>query len=917
MKKKHLVLLSLSIFTSIALVNVIGIGLGKNNDKLTKSEQDNYNLVFDSKNSIKNDVTKQTNFNITTNNGNNINFEGNNLTSYKNGFATFNSDGYFRNIDQITSIKSLVVKFSGDLNFRSSYDGVKYKEYIALNTDHLYNFSSDFYYFELSSTSGAVVTNFKITYSCSPNTEIDNKPKEITYELVEENLTDYTGTYVVGYVSGNNVKVFNGLEDKNNFVAYTSYNEEIIKNFTSPAELEIEKYNSGYSIKVVGGTNDGKYLSGVSGSNTIAFSNAKVANTIKYDVEMNISSNTSYLRFNPSANMFRYYKNSSYTDQEAISLFKKNEGGITTLPSDEMGFEISDNGTYTTNTNFKESNKLVVNAIYSDGKKLPITNSDYTYRIVNSDNQIINPEANFPKAGQYRLYIEYKNYSSKDILINVSEYKQISSINLSMKLVDFTTNDKLATYLDDNLSFNINYINGESYTSKKYSDLSTYGLSVNLLDPNNKSFNINNYFTTLGEYKLSIGDKNVTSNIITLNVTAPIKELDEYTVLIYMCGSDLESDGSYATKDLEEIALVTGQPDNVNIVIEAGGARSWNSKYSKVVNKDKLSRFHLVNQNYVLDQQLSNASMGLSSTLESFVTWGINKYEAKKMALILWNHGGAMDGVCADENYKYDMLTTSEVDAAITNAFKATSYNSKFEWIGYDACLMQVQEIASINSKHFNYMIASEESENGEGWDYDSFLDDLYALKDTKTILKAAVDGFIADNGGLSDRRNDQTLSYLDLSYMDSYVNAFNDMATYLSNNVITSQAKWNSFANVCNTAIKFGYYDTSDDGNWGEDYNNGYLYDVFDVKDVFKKLLANSTYKSDTTLVNHLNNLNSILNDLIVYESHGKASANATGLTMFIPICGYNPTSIYTKDMTRFTAYRDLVITYGDWYQG
>ena len=270
-----------------------------------------------------------------------------------------------------------------------------------------------------------------------------------------------------------------------------------------------------------------------------------------------------------------------------------------------------------------------------------------------------------------------------------------------------------------------------------------------------------------------------------------------------------------------------------------------------------------------------------------------------------------MDGVCYDENYD-DMLDTAEVDKAVTNAFKATNYNSKFEWIGYDACVMQVQDIASINAKHFNYMVASEELENGYGWDYDTFLDDLFALKDTNTILKAVVDGFISDNGGLSDRNNDQTMSYLDLSYMDSYVDAFNEMSAYLKTNVITNQSSWNTFANVCNTAMKFGYYDDSE----ASSYNNGYLYDVFDVKDVFKKLLNNSKYKSDTTLVNHLNNLNNILNDLIAYESHGKVSANATGLTMFIPISGYNYTSIYTSNMTRFTTYRDLAISYGNWLQ-
>lgn len=630
---------------------------------------------------------------------------------------------------------------------------------------------------------------------------------------------------------------------------------------------------------------------------------------------MDIISNNTYLRFNISSNIFRYYKTSSYSSQAAISLFKKNSG-LNKVPTDEKDFEVSDSGAYLTNTNFKDNNKLVVNAIYSDGNKEIINKDQYSYKIFDNDNNLINAENNFPKAGNYRVYVEYKSYPAKMININVKEYKQITSINLSLKVVDYTTNDKLIDNINSNLSFDIHYVNGESYTSLKYNDLSTYYLSINLLDPNNKSFDINNNFNTLGTYQLSIGTKEISSNVISINVTAPVKELDEYTLFIYMCGSDLESGSGLATSDLSEIASVKNQPDNINIVIEAGGASSWRTTYRNVVNKDKLSRFHLSNRQYVLDEQLNNANMGSSSTLESFLTWGINNYESKKMALILWNHGGAMDGVCYDENYD-DMLDTAEVDKAVTNAFKATNYNSKFEWIGYDACVMQVQDIASINAKHFNYMVASEELENGYGWDYDTFLDDLFALKDTNTILKAVVDGFISDNGGLSDRNNDQTMSYLDLSYMDNYIDTFNNMSTYLSSSVITSQSSWNTFANVCNQAAKFGYYDSSDDGNWSLDFNNGYIYDIFDTRGVINKLLNNATYKNNTTLVNYLTDLTSILNNLIVYESHGKASSNATGLMMFIPISGYNEQTIYTSEMTRFTNYRQLAIKYGSWYVG
>ena len=48
-----------------------------------------------------------------------------------------------------------------------------------------------------------------------------------------------------------------------------------------------------------------------------------------------------------------------------------------------------------------------------------------------------------------------------------------------------------------------------------------------------------------------------------------------YTILLYICGADLESDSSFASGDTTEMLSVDNQPDDVNIVIETGGARSW------------------------------------------------------------------------------------------------------------------------------------------------------------------------------------------------------------------------------------------------------------------------------------------------------------------------------------------------------
>ena len=386
----------------------------------------------------------------------------------------------------------------------------------------------------------------------------------------------------------------------------------------------------------------------------------------------------------------------------------------------------------------------------------------------------------------------------------------------------------------------------------------------------------------------------------TCTVTVVEQQLDDHTVLIYMCGADLESgyassNQGLATGDITEILSVYNQPDDVNIVIETGGASKWSSTYG--ISSSKLERWHVEDRSLVRDSSLTYASMGLSSTLQSFVEYGLNNYPAERTGLIFWNHGGAMRGVCYDEKKSDDSLLTDEVASAISGALSNCGKSGqKLEWVGYDACLMQVQDIASINSDYFNYMIASEESEAGEGWDYDTWVDDLYAHKTTPEILKACVDGFIKSNGGVNSSSNDQTLSYLNLGYMSAYITAWNNMATQLGTK-LTSNNK-SSF----NTLVKSAKYYADSDYTY---------YGIFDAKDFINKLANNSTFNPGST---YTSAVLTAFNNLVAYSSCGKGAGNSYGLCMFWSVssnCAKG--TYYTAAMTKFTAWRTLVTTYGN----
>ena len=382
----------------------------------------------------------------------------------------------------------------------------------------------------------------------------------------------------------------------------------------------------------------------------------------------------------------------------------------------------------------------------------------------------------------------------------------------------------------------------------------------------------------------------------------------KFTVLVYMCGSDLESGGSYgieygglATSDIQEMVTVTGQPSDVNIVIETGGASQWVSTFN--ISSSKLGRYHIRSNALVKDEEITYASMGLASTLKDFLVWGMTKYPADKTALIFWNHGNGMQGCCFDEKKNDDNLLNSEIQTALSGAFNELGRTDKLEWIGYDCCLMQIQDIAETNSTYANFMVASQESESGTGWDYDTWVDDLYAGKTTEQVLTAIVDGFIEDNGGANlesyqyqgeTYAADQTLSWLDLSKANQYMVAWENMATQLKSKITSSnKSSWNT---LVDSAKHFA----------GDDYAQ---VGIFDAKDFVNKLAANSTFNPGSTYTNAVLSAHS---SLVKYNVAQKGAGNAYGLSMFYDIedSAYR-SECYTNSDTHFTNWKYIVDTY------
>lgn len=140
---------------------------------------------------------------------------------------------------------------------------------------------------------------------------------ETTYVKVTEKLEDWSGEYLIVYEnSTTEAYVWNGVDKA--VSATTKINSDGSITVDGAVTIRIEKYNDGYSLKVVGGDNNGKYLSG--GSKKIFFVDEAALNRIiKDDKGLHIYSGdtTNELMFNKSTKMFKYYAGTV----EAVSLY--------------------------------------------------------------------------------------------------------------------------------------------------------------------------------------------------------------------------------------------------------------------------------------------------------------------------------------------------------------------------------------------------------------------------------------------------------------------------------------------------------------------------------------------------------------------------------------------------------------------
>lgn len=287
-----------------------------------------------------------------------------------------------------------------------------------------------------------------------------------------------------------------------------------------------------------------------------------------------------------------------------------------------------------------------------------------------------------------------------------------------------------------------------------------------------------------------------TQDATTSSASQPV--LKPWTIMVFMAADNNLEAG--ADQDLNEMETV-GSNDTMNIVVQLdrNGRYSekselkWTGARRFLIRRDDLPK--KFTSPHLLD--LGPVDMAAPESLLAFVRWAKEAYPAERYALILWNHGtgwkeadlsmNLISGTPEQERTTVERPSFQPMPGSISCdiSYDETSGNwmdiptleksligirailgKPIELLGYDACLMQMVEVAHAAASTARFQVASPDWEPENGWPYDSILTALNAAPDMdgcrlgKTIVEKYRESYI--NG--SQGNTAVTLSLIDLS---------------------------------------------------------------------------------------------------------------------------------------------------------
>ena len=359
----------------------------------------------------------------------------------------------------------------------------------------------------------------------------------------------------------------------------------------------------------------------------------------------------------------------------------------------------------------------------------------------------------------------------------------------------------------------------------------------------------------------------------------------DWTLMVYLdADNDLEKP---MMRNLEEMVAV-GSTDKVQIIVLAARSPESTGKYTNIAVGGlpdwQTAKYLRVERGRLRElADWGDMNMGDGETLAKFLAAATHDYPARRYGLIFGDHGMAWAGLAVAESHQSDALTVDEVTAALADIQKTTG---RFELIGFDACLMANLEVAKTFAPYARYLVASEEIEPADGWDYRPLLRKLTASPsmDGNLLGRAIVDTYRdyfvnSKVHELQEKARAVTLTLVDLDKVAAVERAVEGLGTGV--NALIERRKpgahdaWVQLAQARHAAEEFGRSAHPPLGGVSQGME---VYDLVQIADNIRH------HGQDPASAAAADAVIAAVGQAVVYEYRGNARPHAHGLSVFFP---------------------------------
>lgn len=310
----------------------------------------------------------------------------------------------------------------------------------------------------------------------------------------------------------------------------------------------------------------------------------------------------------------------------------------------------------------------------------------------------------------------------------------------------------------------------------------------------------------------------------------------EWTFMLFMAAdNNLESGTSPDINELEkygsneQLAFVAQIDLNGNFNNES--ELKWTGTRRFYIERDNNMR----KMSSKMVEDLGEVDMATPEALTDFVSWARENYPAKRYALILWNHGTGWKEI--SPNIMEMEMPPVEISEGLRTAFDNISYNISYDdtsytsmdiptlrktlaevkkilgqpidLIGFDACLMQMAEVAWAAAPSALFQVACPDQEPERGWPYDLIAGAMHKKPDmsAEQLGRAVVSSYKKSYSGGSQGNTAVVLSLLNLQLAEPFKKKLDSFCNALRTNI----SDIDKIEKCRDEALKYSYGDYID----------------------------------------------------------------------------------------------------------